>query len=655
MKNRICRLLRAASLLGGLSLIAACASIGNPGGGPRDEDPPRMTGSSPRPYSVNVTPTKVIINFDETVNVKDAFSKVTVSPVSTSLPRVSSQGNRVIVEFRDTLQPDATYTIDFGDAIEDNNEGNKLQGFTFTFATGAEIDTLRVSGMVLSARDLEPQQGMLVGIQSDLSDSAFSKRPLKRVARTDDRGRFTVRGLRPGTYRIFALGDNDNDYTHANPEEDMAFLDRFIVPSTLPITVTDTIWNLRTGTVDSVVNRLSTRFLPDDILLRSFTPDAAQLYMLRHERVDSTRLRVIMSRNSPALPSLSFPAYPELDMKGSLVVEHNHTNDTILYWLRDHRLIANDSLRVAMSYLRTDSLYRLSPYADTLRFLTERPRKTARPPKKTPEQIASDSIARLFLSYNIPGGGVQDVNKAVLIDYNEPLLRLDTTSFRLEVKTDTVFRPVRLPLRVIRPDSLLPRRVTLEYPWAYDAEYRLTVDTLAAEGISGRSTRPLVHNFRTRKEDEYCSLSFTITGWPADVPAFVELLSSGDNPLRVEPVKNGRAIFSFLTPGKYYARITEDLDGDGQYTTGDYDSLRMPERTFYYPKLITVNKNWDKSETWDVWATPVDSQKPRKLLKNKPASDKRDTTSESEGEEEEEEETFDPTRNPFDTPGRRRE
>ncbi len=614
-----------------------------------------MTGSSPRPYSVNVSPTRVVITFDETVNVKDAFSKVTVSPVSTSVPRVSSQGHRVIVEFRDTLQPDATYTIDFGDAIEDNNEGNKLQGFTFTFATGAELDSLRVSGMVLSARDLEPQQGMLVGIQSDLSDSAFSKLPLERVARTDDRGRFTVRGLRPGTYRIFALGDNDNDYTHANPEEDMAFLDRFIVPSTLPIMVSDTVWDLRRGVVDTIMNRPATRYLPDDVLLRSFTPDAAQLYMLRHERADSTRLRVIMSRHSPALPSLEFPDYPGVTPSDAVVTEYNRTNDTITYWLRDPRLIANDTLRVAMSYLRTDSLHKLSPYADTLKFLTERPRKPAKPQKKSAEQLTLDSLARLFITHNVLGNGVQDVNKAVLLDYIEPLASLDTAAFHLEVKVDTVFRPVRLPLHVVRPDSLFPRRVALEYPWAYDAEYRLTVDTLAAQGISGRVSRPVEHTFRTKKEDEYCSLTFSLVGWPEDVPAFVELLSSSDSPLRMERVKNGRVMFPFLTPGKYYARITEDLDNDGQYTTGDYEAQRLPERSFYYPKMLNVKKNWDMSETWDIWATPVDAQKPSKLLKNKPEADKRNRNSDIDSEEEEEEEIFDPTRNPFDTPGKRRD
>lgn len=211
-------------------VLVSCASIGNPSGGPRDEDPPIFVKGNPAPGALNVKKQKVELEFDELVNVKDAFSKVVVSPVSKSVPRVSSQGRKVIVQFTDTLVPNTTYTIDFADAIEDNNENNKLQGFTYSFSTGDVLDTLQISGMVLSADALEPQQGMLVGVYSNLADSAFSTLPFERVTKTDDRGRFSVQGLAPGEYRIFALADVDNDYKRANPEEAMAFYDVTLSP-----------------------------------------------------------------------------------------------------------------------------------------------------------------------------------------------------------------------------------------------------------------------------------------------------------------------------------------------------------------------------------------------------------------------------------------
>ena len=167
------------------TLIASCASIGNPSGGPRDEDPPRFVRANPAQGSVNVDRKRIDIEFDELVNVKDAFQKVVVSPTSKSVPRVSSLGKKVTVQFNDSLLPNTTYTIDFANSIEDNNENNKLQGFTYSFSTGPTLDTLQISGMVLSADALEPQQGMLVGVYSNLADSAFSTLPFERVAKTD--------------------------------------------------------------------------------------------------------------------------------------------------------------------------------------------------------------------------------------------------------------------------------------------------------------------------------------------------------------------------------------------------------------------------------------------------------------------------------------
>lgn len=641
-------MLRALPAVAFSALLAACASVGNPGGGPRDEDPPRFVRSNPAPGSLNVTRDRIVLTFDEIVNVKDAFTNVVVSPVSKSVPRVSSNGRRVTVDFTDTLRPNTTYTIDFGNSIEDNNEQNKLQGFTYTFSTGAELDTMRISGMVLGARDLEPQQGILVGIQSNLADSAFSRLPLERVARTDDRGRFTIRGVRPGTYKIFSLKDVDNDYSHANPEEEMAFLDYVVVPGVEPITVTDTIWNLKTAQVDTVVERQTTRYLPNDILLRSFVPDAAQLYLVNSERKDSTRLEMIFSAPSPELPKLSVAGAP--DMKDWYVLERSAHNDTLVYWLKNRSLIMTDTLRLSSRYMRTDSLRRISEYSDTLKFMRPKQKAAKKLSKKDldPEKLAADSLARLKLDFRLVSSTPQEVYMPMMFEFSEPLERLDTTAFHLEVKVDTLWRPTRVIPKIERTDTLNPRLYSLRYPWSYDTEYRLRVDTLAATGIYGRVSAPLSQEFRSRKEEDYCSLSLTLTGWNDTVPGFVELLNQSDKPVRREQLDHGHVLFRFLPPGKYYARVIEDLNGDGIYTTGDYDSLRLPETAFYYPKAFNLTKNWDKSETWDVWATAVDLQKPKAVKQNKPESDKRRRGNDQDELEEEEDETFDPTRNPFD-------
>lgn len=223
-------------------LAAACASIGRPEGGERDETPPVFVRSDPAPGATNAKNTRLTAYFDENVQLEDAFTKVVVSPAQKTPPTVTANGRRVTVELRDTLLDSTTYTIDFADAIKDLNEGNILDGFALDFSTGPTIDTLRISGVVLQAENLEPAQGMLVGVYSNLSDTAITTLPMERIARTNQLGQFTIRNLPYGEYRIFAVNDVNRDY-HWDRSEDIAFFDDIVVPSVVDFEVTDTLYS----------------------------------------------------------------------------------------------------------------------------------------------------------------------------------------------------------------------------------------------------------------------------------------------------------------------------------------------------------------------------------------------------------------------------
>lgn len=636
--------------LAGALLAASCASIGNPSGGPRDEDPPIFVRANPAPGSVNVSRQRIDIEFDELVNVKDAFSKVVVSPPSKTTPRVSTSGRRVTVFFPDSLLPNTTYTIDFGNAIEDNNEGNKLQGFSYTFSTGPEIDTLRISGMVLSADGLEPQQGMLVGVYSNLSDTAFSTLPFERMAKTDDRGRFTIRGLAPGEYRLFAVNDVDNDYHRKNPDETAAFYDFVISPTTTRVMASDTVFNLLTGGVDSVLKRERTRYLPNDILLRSFDTGYKPQYLLKYERKDSTKLSFIFNAPSESLPSLEIVGRP--DLTDWWVLEKSVNNDTLTYWITDQSVIATDSLRIATTYLRTDSAKMLSAFTDTLRFFLPKDAKKQDKKKDNKKKDSEEEIVEEFitpLTFRATSSTAQEVYLPVFFEFETPLSRLDSTAFTLETQVDSVWFPVKEEWKIQAVDSLNPRKLKLEYPWDYSTEYRVTVDSLAATGIYGLSTKKLEHQFKTKSEEDYSTLNFVITNFIDTVPAFVELLSSNDTPVRRAKVVNHRAEFKYLPPGKYYARIYEDFNGNMLYDPGDPDTGQQPDVSYYYPKLINLKKNWERTEDWNVFATAVDLMKPENIKKNKPEADKRNRNRNRQTQEEEDDEDyFDPTRNPFD-------
>ncbi len=631
-----------------------CASMGTPSGGPRDEDPPRFIRANPPmgATDVSINLGKASLWFDEYINVKDAFSKVMISPTSASTPRVTGSGHRVNIEFQDTLLPNTTYTVDFADAITDNNEGNALSGFFYTFSTGAVLDSLEISGMVLGALDLEPQQQVLVGVYpAEAPDSAFFSYPFERIALTDEKGRFTIPGLRPVPYRIYALKDQDADRKYANPEEDLAIYPFTITPSSERIEVSDTILNLKTGAVDTIVSRLRTRFLPNDILLRMFNTGVRPQYLAKYERQDSTRLTFQFNAPADSLPVLEFPAYP--DLAGQLITEHSLTNDTITFWLP--RWAASvDSLEVAASFLRPDSTGNLVPGIDMLDFNFKRPAPPKVKKKKKTAEADTVSAPPIIpkppvLSVSVSASGTQDVNRPLFVEFQVPLASLDTAAFRLEQKKDTLWIPVANSPVLERADTLNPRRFRIDYPWDYKTTYRLVADSAAAIGLYGQVSDRIQSEFTTKDEEDYSTLMLDIKGLLPSDHAFVELLTPSDTPLRRETVVNGKVDFRFLNPGTYYLRLVEDFNGDGKYTPGDPyapDGGMIPDQAFYFPQKIVLKKNWDVDQTWNLFETPVDLQKPMAIMKNKPKPKKGETQNyQDEGDEEE---YFDPSANPFD-------
>ena len=149
-------------------VVVGCARMGSPDGGWYDDDPPVVIGSNPVDQSTNVSAKKISIYFDEYIKLEDATNKVIVSPPQLEAPEIKATGKRIVVELQDTLKENITYTIDFSDAISDNNEGNPLGNYTYSFSTGDRIDTMEVAGYVLDASNLEPIKGILVGLYEDL-------------------------------------------------------------------------------------------------------------------------------------------------------------------------------------------------------------------------------------------------------------------------------------------------------------------------------------------------------------------------------------------------------------------------------------------------------------------------------------------------------
>lgn len=625
------------------AVMYSCANIGNPSGGPIDKTPPIFMRSNPTPNAVNVKDRKIEIFFDEIVTLKDPSTKIIVSPAQTEMPRMSALGRKVTVELVDSLLPNTTYTIDFSNSIQDNNEGNAIDNFAFAFSTGSVIDSMRVSGYVLDSRTLEPMQSVVVGLQSNLADSAFHKEKLQRVALTNDRGQFTIRNVSPGSYHIFALKDLDRDYKFGNPTEDIAFLDSIIVPSIGSREAADTVYN-DLNEIDTIMRATRPAYFPNDILLSMFNEDRKSQYLANNLRVDSTRISLTFAAASDTLPSLSIVGRNDVPDQW-YTLERSQTNDTLTYWIRPPHLVSADTLIVATTYLRTDTASNLSWGTDTLKFTFQR--QKAKKKKKNEE---TDSLEQIrFMELHPLANGTQEVYAPLLLQTGTPIERYSREAFHLQRKlqNDTIFYPAEIKSIALRDSTLSRRDLMLKVDWEPGAAYTLAVDSLAMTDIYGLQTKPLKVDFNVRKMEEYGNIVFNIPA--VRDSAIVELLDGTEKIVLRAPVKSHRAELLNLLPGKYYARLFIDRNGNGKYDTGNYDMHLQPEETVYYPGAINLKKNWDVEQTWDIYATPIDKQKPEAIKKNKPERKKWEKVNTEKTETDEDEENgFSDFSNPND-------
>lgn len=620
-------------LMGGIAIAAAlysCASVGRIEGGPYDETPPRFLSATPTQGALHSKKRKISIEFDEFIKLEKPNEKVVISPPQVQQPEIKASGKKVVVNLQDTLKANTTYTFDFGDAIQDNNEGNPLENFFYSFSTGERLDSMGVSGTLLNAADLEPVKGLLVGLHANLTDSAFTKLPFERVGRTDSRGHFSIKGVAPGTYRIYALQDADQNFAYSQPTEIIAFNDSLIIPSMEERTRQDTTW-IDSLTVDTIVTRQYTHYLPDDILLRCFKEQNFSQRFIKAERLTPEKFSFYFSAPADSLPLLKGLNFNEED--AFIVEQPTGRNDTIHYWIRDSLLYQQDSLRMSITYLYTDSLQQLVPRTDTLNVLPklsyakqqkqkqeakEKEQKEREKRKKKADKEEVEKEPTEFLPIEIYAPSAMDVYDYLTLSFTEPVVSIDTTAFHLKLKVDSLWQDI--PFDFER-DSLDMKRYNVYGDWKPGESYAFEVDSTAIHGLYGLFTDKIKKEFKAKQLEEYGQIFFNVHG--ADSIAFVELLDGQDKVLRTVPVTDGKADFYFLNPGKYGARLINDTNGNGVWDTGNYEEKRQPEMVYYYPMVLELKANFDLTQEWDIHAKPLDKQKPEELKKQKPDEDKK--------------------------------
>lgn len=590
-------------------ILHSCANMGHPEGGPLDEKPPQFIGSSPINGALNNQKKKFVLEFDEFIKIEKAMEKVIVSPPQVQMPEIKQNGKKITINLLDSLKPNSTYTIDFSDAIVDNNEGNPLGNFTYMFSTGTVIDTMEVSGYVLDASNLEPVKGILVGLHSDLADSTFKKKSFERVSRTNALGRFVIKGVAPGTYHIFGLQDANQNFMFDQKSEMLAYYGKKVIPTSESRMRNDTTWRDST-TVDTIISTKYTHYLPDNLVLRAFKEDAKTQYLIKSERLKQQKFSLYFGAKSKVLPTIKGINFDEKD---AFFIEKSLKNDTIHYWIKDSMIYKKDTLNMTLSYLYTDTLGNLSPKVDTL-YLTAK-KINVDVPKKSKK---GEPEPTKFLPMKSTVPPIMDVNKNIRLEFEEPIANYDKSFIHLKQKVDSLWKEVPF---VIRNDTLHPLSYELLTEWVPEKEYMFVVDSMAFHSIYGLFTDKVKMPFKVKSLDDYATLSFNVVN--ADSTAYIELLDGQDKVVTRTNVIKGRADFYYLIPGKYYARLINDTNGNGVWDTGKYDTNLQPEEVFYYPQMLELRALWETEQEWDVRAVSLEKQKLDVLKKQKPDEDKK--------------------------------
>ena len=601
-------------VLTAIFMAAACANMGFPTGGPKDEDPPYVKKSSPEMNALNFQGNKINIEFNELIQVKEVSQKLVVSPPMNKKPYVVARGKNLHIEFEEELQPNTTYTLDFADAISDFNEGNVIPSFQFSFSTGETVDSLQVSGHLFEADDLSPADGVLVMLYDNLADSAFKTRVPVRMAKTDMHGHFSIHNVRPGKYRIYALDDHSNSYKFTNPGDRIAWLDSIIEPSFENKMVLDSVSiDLDSMTIDTVVYKEKLVYTPDSLLMFLFQEDYKKQFLVSNDRPEKGKLVFIFNR--PLEKELKVEVTGHEDMKEWMMVERSAAYDTVVCWIKDSTLYNRDSLSFTLVYPMRDSLNNPFDKVDTLTmyyFKEEVVKKKKKKKKGVKVEIPHLKIKKFSTTLNIYA--------ANSFQLPAPAIKFDKKAVKLMQVVDTVQQEVPFDFW---QDTLNIRKYYILHKWEPGANYLMSIDSAAIEDIYHLKNFRIEKKFKVKKEEDYGKIFIQLEK-PAENWLLQIMSANKEHVVQQGYVpENGKIAFQYLSPGDYMLRIVLDENHNGKWDTGNYDKKIQPERLIYYPAKVSLRANWDMvitdwvPEEFDIYRFSEKFRKPSSSRRNK--------------------------------------
>lgn len=581
--------------------IVSCANrAAGPTGGPKDSIPPVVLRTVPLNNALNYKKKEIQVFFDENISLEKVNENVVISPPQKTQPIVKANARVLTVSIQDDLQDSTTYSILFGNAIVDLNEKNPLPNYTFSFATGPEIDTLQVSGKLIKAENLDPMPGILVGLHKNLHDTAILRDQFTRVAKTDDEGRFTIQNIKAGKYKLYALLDLDRDFRY-QPGEEVAFYDSIVIPEIKMVQQTDTLWK-DSVTIDTIKTESKLTYLPNNLLLKLFKENRKRQYLVKSERPAEKYFNLFFNDKQDSLPKIE-PLNFDVDTR--FLIQKTERLDSLVYWMPDSMVYRQDTLKMAVTYLKSDSVFQLVSTTDTLNLILRKPRITGKSKTNEVKPVVP-------LTYKSNLAGSFDIYSDIWLEFEEPLVSVLTEKIKLVHKVDTLLKPIDfswLPMDSIR------RKFAIRYAWKPQESYELQIDSAAFVSIYERTTPAQTIPFKIKSLDEYSAMKIVLQEF--DSLAVLQVLDAKETVIQTQRAKVKGNLFEYLKPGEYFVRLFIDTNRNGIWDPGDLGKRLQPEPVYYFNKKLTLRANWELEETFNHLDPVLLNKKPEELLKTK--------------------------------------
>lgn len=517
-----------------LLLFSGCASIGpGPQGGPKDKTPPKVLSMLPKNLTRNFKSKKVIIQFDEYFKLADQAKQFSISPDVEVMPSLKVKGKSLEITFTDSLEKNTTYTLNFGKAVVDVNESNAVKNLSYVFSTGADLDSLSISGNIKDSQTGKPIYEAVAMLIPLSRDSIFGKKKASIYSLTDSSGNYKISNLREDTYRVYALKEQSSDKIYQQSSDEIGFIKEPLV--------------LKRDT--------------QNLNMLIFKEDA-KVFRVNDRRLNQDGSISLSFNQKLVKPGITILEPSKLDATKKL--KFSKAKDSVKIWLSD---LSFDSTKVSITedgkLLQTVNFNRGK--RDTY--------------KRT--VVATDNIEANLLN----------PNKTLKLTFGIPIEGVDAS--KITLTEDSV---VKTNFTLLK-DSADFLSYDLNYPWKPNNIYEIKFAEGAFTGLFETKSKVFTKKFELAKKDDYGTLQVKLVVPEPNKQYLLEIENEAKIIVNTLVVARDTTVkFANYRAGRYFIRIIYDTNKNGKWDTGDVQKGVQPEKIYNEPKELSIRANWDRNE-----------------------------------------------------------